>query len=84
MVKGLYDVDQDIRMNAYNMIKNEVSTSTASMTSIPRPLKFLRLHYDAIKEYQENLRQSDQKDREFKLVLNDLLAVIVMVTSSPK
>lgn len=82
MVQGLYDPDADIRMNAYNLIKNEINTSTASMTSIPRPLKFLRLHYEAIKDYQDKMRIANERDQVFKLLVSDLLAVLVMVTPS--
>jgi 26S proteasome regulatory subunit N1 len=80
MVKGLYDPDHELRMNAYNMIKKELETSTASMTSIPKPLKFLRLHYEDLKKFQEELRINNSKDSEFKQFINDLLAVFVIVS----
>jgi 26S proteasome regulatory subunit N1 len=79
MVTALYDKDSDLRLNAYNMIKNEINTATSSMTSIPRPLKFLRPHYEAIKEYESKLGDHDDN---FKKLLRDLLAVLVMVTSN--
>ena len=53
MVAGLFLADYDLRMNSYNMLKHEITTSTSSMTSIPRPLKFLRLHFNEIKEFYE-------------------------------
>ena len=53
MVEGLYLADYDLRINSYNMIKHEITTSTSSMTSIPRPLKFIRLHFGKIKEFYE-------------------------------
>ena len=77
MVAGLYEADSELRLNAYNLIKNEITTATSSMTSIPRPLKFLRLHYEALKEYESKL---DNKDNSFRMLLRDLLAVLVMVT----
>ena len=49
MVAGLFLDDYDLRINSYNMLKNEISTSTSSMTTIPRPLKFVRLHFKEIK-----------------------------------
>jgi 26S proteasome regulatory subunit N1 len=75
MVAALYDKDPEIRRNAYNMIRNEVTTSTSSMTSIPKPLKFLREHFEAIKDFTNKL----DNDNEFKLMLNDLLAMLVMI-----
>ena len=82
MVTGLYDKDQEIRNNAYNLIKTEITTATSSMTSIPRPLKFLRLHYDALKEYLANFDAKTPSDQEYVLQLKDLLAVLLMVTQT--
>ena len=82
MVTGLYDTDPDIRMNAYNLLKSEMSTATSSMTSIPRPLKFMRSHYDQIKEYTDKFEVKNEKDAEYKLALQDMLAVLVMVVSN--
>ena len=50
------------------------------MTSIPRPLKFLRLHYQALKDYESKLEAFDINNSNFKLILRDLLAVLVIVT----
>ena len=49
MVEGLFLDDYDLRMNSYNMLKKEITTSTSSMTSIPKPLKFLKEHFEEIK-----------------------------------
>jgi 26S proteasome regulatory subunit N1 len=76
MVASLYDPDLEIRLQGFQMIKTEISSSTTSMTSIPRPLKFLRLHYEALKDYESKLTDSDK----FRPHLRDLLAVLVMVT----
>jgi 26S proteasome regulatory subunit N1 len=58
------------------MIKSEITTSTTSMTSIPKPLKFMIPHYAAIKEFYTKL----DINNKFKLVLADLLAILVIVT----
>lgn len=34
-------------------IKNFIKTSTSSMTAVPKPLKFLRPHYDELTELYE-------------------------------
>jgi 26S proteasome regulatory subunit N1 len=80
MVAGLYLQDSELRMNAYNLVKNEITTATSSMTSIPRPLKFLRLHYAALKDYESKFEARSEADKQFQLSLRDLLAVLVMVT----
>lgn len=77
MVLGLYDTDKDIRLNAFNMIKTEVTGATTSMTSIPKPLKFLRSHYEPIKDYYNQF----SGDQEFKDLLSDLLAILATVTN---
>ena len=80
MVAGIFDSDAEIRVNAYNLIKSEITTATSSMTSIPRPLKFLRLHYAALKDFEGKFEVKAEVDRQFQLALRDLLAVLVMVT----
>ena len=76
MVQALFDNDKDIRMNAFNMIKTEITGATTSMTSIPKPLKFLRDHYATIKDFYTNYNG----DIVFKNLLADLLAILATVT----
>lgn len=78
MVAALIEGDKDIKLNSFNMIKNELISTTTSMSSIPRPLKFLRLHYDAIRKLYDSLDQHDP----FKLLLSDFLAVLTIVTAN--
>ena len=78
-VERLFDIDPQIRINSYNFLKDQITTSTSSMTSIPRPLKFLRAHYQEIKEKYEKFEEKTNEDKEFKLLLSDLLSVLVMV-----
>lgn len=40
-MERLSDVEPQLRMNAFEMIKSEINGATASMTSVPKPLKFL-------------------------------------------
>ena len=79
MVAGLFLDDYDLRMNSFNMLKHEITTSTSSMTSIPRPLKFIRTHFSEIKEFYEKFIPKSEKDKEYKLLLCDLLSVILTV-----
>lgn len=41
--------------------RQEIRTSTSSMTSVPKPLKFLRPHYGTLKAYYETMGKSDLK-----------------------
>ena len=79
MVAGLFLDDYDLRMNSFNMLKHEITTSTSSMTSIPRPLKFIRTHFSEIKEFYEKFIPKNEKDKEYKLLLSDLISVILTV-----
>ena len=81
MVDGLFLDDYDLRINSYNMIKHEITTSTSTMTSIPRPLKFIRLNFAKIKEFYDKFIPSTEKDKNYKLMLSDLISVILTVVT---
>lgn len=40
--------DTSLYSAALDAIKNYIKTSTSSMTAVPKPLKFLRPHYDEL------------------------------------
>jgi 26S proteasome regulatory subunit N1 len=40
--------DTTLYKPALDAIKNFIKTSTSSMTAVPKPLKFLRPHYDEL------------------------------------
>lgn len=45
--------DTSLYAPAIDAIKNFIKTSTSSMTAVPKPLKFLRPHYDELTELYE-------------------------------
>jgi 26S proteasome regulatory subunit N1 len=49
------DADPGIQRVALESLGNEIRTATSSMTSIPKPIKFLRPQYPALKEYYVSL-----------------------------
>ena len=49
-VERLEDREEGIRQNALSMIKTEVSSSTSSMTSVPKPLKYMSPMYKKLTE----------------------------------
>jgi 26S proteasome regulatory subunit N1 len=49
----LRDHDPEQRTHALKLIRQEVSGATSSMTSVPKPLKFLSPSYPKLKEYYE-------------------------------
>jgi len=77
LVNALFDNDFDIQVNAFNLLKDEIKSSTSTMTSIPKPLKYVRCHYDRLKE-EYNKEQS----RERRALLGNLLSILVLVAKS--
>ncbi|CRK38385.1 hypothetical protein BN1708_016626, partial [Verticillium longisporum] len=57
-------------------MKTSIKTSTSSMTAVPKPLKFLRPHYETLTKLQEDWPEGDDKTS-----LADVLSVIGMTFS---
>lgn len=66
----------DLYFPALQMLSNLIRTSTTSMTSVPKPLKFLREHYLALKEVYEKIK--DEKTKKF---CADVVSVLAMGVS---
>ena len=81
MVNALYDKEYQLVINSFNLIKQEITNSTGTMTSIPRPLKFFREHYEALREYYLTLEVTDTL---IKPILGNLLSILVLVAKEPK
>ncbi len=59
--KEAYTHALGVQKLALEGLRKEIRTSTTSMTSIPKPLKFLRPHYEPLKAYFETMPLSDNK-----------------------
>jgi hypothetical protein len=46
---------------ATETVSLEIRSATSSMTSVPKPLKFLRPHYGTLKSFFETMPESDLK-----------------------
>ena len=57
LVDRLNDREMAQRVNALDQIKAEIEGATSTMTSVPKPLKFLSPHYERMREYHE--KQTD-------------------------
>merc|ERR1712194_465485 len=55
-------VTMQIRLNALDVIVNELRSATSSMTSVPKPLKFLRPHFDSLKDCHLSFKSDDGDD----------------------
>lgn len=73
MVTRTADVEQAIRKSALDSMTKEIREATASMTSVPKPLKFLRPHYGTLEKTYEAASDSDST----KPMLADVLSLLV-------
>ena len=57
-VERLSDPNPEIKLNALNTLKDRIRTATSSLTSVPKPLKMLRQHWqkmvDSFNEYKDD------------------------------
>ena len=75
-----------IRLTALDVIVTELRTATSSMTSVPKPLKFLRPHFQTIKSLYKTMEKSEDLDNgslELRARLADVLSVLAMTLGKP-
>jgi 26S proteasome regulatory subunit N1 len=82
------DASVGIRMKALEIMVTELRTATASMTSVPKPLKFLRPHYATLKAYYDDLEKTTDPSAndgiELRARLAEVMAVLAMTMSKPE
>ncbi|KAK4227844.1 armadillo-type protein [Podospora fimiseda] len=76
LVERLTESDASLYKPALEAMKNFIKTSTSSMTAVPKPLKFLRPHYETLSKLYEEWPAGDDKNS-----LADVLSVIGMTYS---
>ncbi|KAL5573576.1 hypothetical protein UlMin_023173 [Ulmus minor] len=76
-VERVQDSDPGLQKVALESMRQEIRTSTSSMTSVPKPLKFLRPHYGTLKTYYETMGDSN-----LKKYLADILSVLALTMSA--
>ncbi|KAI8912639.1 armadillo-type protein [Gorgonomyces haynaldii] len=73
LVERLQESNQQLYRPALESMRTLIRTSTSSMTSVPKPLKFLRVHYPILTDIYQKWPQSDTKK-----FLSDILSVLAM------
>ncbi|KIW36798.1 uncharacterized protein PV06_10920 [Exophiala oligosperma] len=73
LVERLKENDTSLYKPAIDAIKNFIKTSTSSMTAVPKPLKFLRPHYDELAALYDKWSAGSDRDS-----LADMLSVLGM------
>lgn len=82
--KDEVNVTVPLRQQALDMIVMELRTATASMTSVPKPLKFLRPQFSVIKTVHSSIKDSvDDETLELRARLADVLSVLAMTMGKP-
>ncbi|EEU40898.1 uncharacterized protein NECHADRAFT_66474 [Fusarium vanettenii 77-13-4] len=76
MVERLTESDSSLYKPALEAMKTSIKTSTSSMTAVPKPLKFLRPHYETLTKLYEEWPATDDRTS-----LADVLSVIGMTFS---
>ncbi|KAG8095291.1 hypothetical protein GUJ93_ZPchr0012g21808 [Zizania palustris] len=71
------DPDPSVQKLALESMRQEIRTATSSMTSVPKPLKFLRPHYGTLKAYFETMADTDMKK-----YMADILSVLALTMSA--
>jgi 26S proteasome regulatory subunit N1 len=61
LVERLLEPDTTLYKPALEQIKDFIKTSTSSMTAVPKPLKFLRPHYENLVKEYESWPEGDNK-----------------------
>ncbi|ESQ50440.1 hypothetical protein EUTSA_v10001903mg [Eutrema salsugineum] len=76
-VERVQDPNPELQRAALESMRQEIRASTSSMTSVPKPLKFLRPHYGTLKAFHETMA-----DSELKKYLSDILSVLALTMSA--
>lgn len=61
LIERLSESDKSLYLPALESMRTLIRTSTTSMTSVPKPLKFMRPHYNKMKAIFEKLDEGQTK-----------------------
>lgn len=78
LVERLQDPEQGIAKIALTTLITEIKTATTSMTSVPKPLKFLSPHFEKLKTVFTSYPAGENK-----ALLADVLSVLSMTLGKP-
>eukprot|EP00795_Rhopilema_esculentum_P012677 gene12677-3387_t len=73
LVERLSEQDVSLHKPALEALRTQIKASTSSMTSVPKPLKFLRVHLSTLKTLHEGW--TDHSNKQF---LSDIVSVLAM------
>ncbi|XP_078046761.1 regulatory particle non-ATPase 1 [Augochlora pura] len=76
LVERLQDPNTSLHYPALESLQSHIHASTTSMTSVPKPLKFLRPHYDTMKAIYDKMTNIKSKE-----LCSDIISVLAMTVS---
>lgn len=79
LVRRLSEPNTDLYVPALESLRTAIRSATTSMTSVPKPLKFLRKHYDELKSVYD--RMSLDTAKRFTA---DIVSVLAMTMPPPE
>eukprot|EP00939_MAST-03C_sp_MAST-3C-sp1_P002237 g2237.t1 len=77
-VARVEDEKEGVRRLAVETLRSKIRSATSSMTSVPKPLKFLGPHYETLKKSHEGLSAHSETKKQ----LADVLSVLAMTMAS--
>ncbi|XP_014228098.1 26S proteasome non-ATPase regulatory subunit 2 [Trichogramma pretiosum] len=78
-VEQLQADNASLYFNALDALASQIRSSTTSMTSVPKPLKFMRPHYDTMKQILDKLTEMKCKE-----LCCDIISVLAMTMGENK
>lgn len=79
LVERLQEVNVTTLYQTLEQLSNHIRASTTSMTSVPKPLKFMRPHYDTMKDIYEKII-----DIKSKQLCSDIISVLAMTMNESR
>jgi 26S proteasome regulatory subunit N1 len=81
-IERLTDPLIEIQYNALELIRKELREATSSMTSVPKPLKFLSPFYSQMIKIYDSIKDKVEYQKN-KLLFADILSVLSLTKASP-
>jgi len=78
-IERLTENNEKLYKAALEILRTKIRSSTASITSVPKPLKFLRPHYTTLKKVHEKIQ-----DSSCKKFCADIISVLGMTISEER
>ncbi|XP_035773479.1 26S proteasome non-ATPase regulatory subunit 2-like [Anopheles albimanus] len=83
LVERLQESDVELYRPSLESMANLIRASTTSMTSVPKPLKFMRQHYETMKDIHKKMT-AKLKDVDTLKLFAEIISVLAMTMGSGK